>query len=384
MDCWGGNTLGQLGNGTTNDAVRPVSALLPGAGATAIAANGQHSCAMYGDGTVYCWGANYDGENGNGYRVLSTTPVGVAGLSGTTVTAVSVDGWHSCVLLSAGTVDCWGYNSNGQLGKGTTTDSSTPGQVSGPSTGILSGVTAIDAGEYYNCALLSDTTVDCWGANYDGQLGNNSTTDSSKPVAVSGLTGVTAISAGDEFTCALLGTGAVWCWGWNFYGQLGNGSTTDSHVPVQVTGITTATAITAGGFHACARLSDGAVQCWGANFDGQLGNGTVADHEATPVAVSGLANATAIAGGTYTTCALAGTHRCVFSSPLDTDSLRAQPDVGRADRRRSEARLRSPIVVRALSSAHCRPGSVSRSPISLRATSSRPAAFQISRSTWEG
>ena len=96
---------------------------------------------------------------------------------------------------------------------------------------IASGVTAISAGSAQTCAIVNGA-AECWGGNFNGQLGNNSTMDSAVPVAVSGLSsGVTAISAGDAHTCAIV-NGAAECWGFNGNGELGNGSTTDSHIPV--------------------------------------------------------------------------------------------------------------------------------------------------------
>ncbi len=212
---------------------------------------------------------------------------------------------HTCALLATGAVKCWGHNASGQLGDGTTTDRLTPTAA----TGLASGVTAITTGRNHTCALLATGAVACWGYNPDGRLGDGSTTDRHTPTAVTGLpSDVTAITGGTRHTCALLGTGAVACWGDNNVGQLGDGSTTDRHTPTAVTGLPSdVTAITAGTEHTCALLGTGAVTCWGNNASGQLGDNTTTDRH-TPTAVTGLASGvTAISAGHHHTCALLAT-----------------------------------------------------------------------------
>src|SRR5262249_43529392 len=143
-----------------------------------------------------------------------------------------------------------------------------------------------------------------WGANGQGQLGDNSTTPRSTPVQPQGLTsGVIAVAAGGEHSLALKSDGTVWAWGDDSQGQLGNDSTiADSLVPVQVSGITTAVAIAAGQWHSLALLSDGTVKAWGYDAYGQLGDGGTTN-QPTPVTVAGLKGVKQIAAGDYSSAA---------------------------------------------------------------------------------
>ncbi|MBI3775911.1 MAG: hypothetical protein HY273_10235 [Gammaproteobacteria bacterium] len=284
VQCWGYNAYGQLGNGSTTSSNSPVTVTGISGQVTALVAGNYHNCVLTSAGAVQCWGYNANGQLGNGTNTNSSTPVTVAGLSASTTTLVAGT-QHNCVLTSAGAMQCWGYNSYGQLGNGSTMNSTTPVAV----TGLSGSVTTLAAGNQHTCALTSVGAIQCWGFNTNGQLGNGSNTSSTTPVTVTSLSGsVLTLTAGAQHTCALSNVGTAQCWGYNLYGQLGNGSTTSSNTPVTVTGLSgTVTMLTSGFGHLCALISTGAVQCWGYNLYGQLGNGSTTNSGA-PMTVTGL------------------------------------------------------------------------------------------------
>jgi alpha-tubulin suppressor-like RCC1 family protein len=308
---WGYDGYGELGNGTTGSSEVPVE-VQDLSGVTAISAGEFHSLALVGRaGTVAAWGANNDGQLGNGTTTSSDIPVQVPGLSG--VRSVSAGGCgpypegHSLALLDNGTVMAWGDNEYGQLGNGTTTNSDVPTEVPG-----LHEVVAISAGELFSLALLRNGRVMAWGRNNVGQLGGGTINpEITVPVEVTELSAVTAISAGgcggssEGHSLALLSNGTVMAWGANGYGELGNGTTADSDAPVRVAGLRNATAIATGTSHSVALLQNGTVMGWGGNYSGQLGDGSTTSTD-VPVAAAELRSVTAISAGGYHTLALVG------------------------------------------------------------------------------
>ena len=275
--CWGDNSSGQLGNATTTDSPLPqkVSAL---AGiAQDIAAGSRHTCALLGDGSLSCWGRNYNGQLGDGEIGRYPLPLDVSGLTNNVDALVTASN-TTCARIAgaARSARCWGSNAFGQVGDGTRVDRNAPITV----TGLGSGVILLSSDGGHSCATTASQVL-CWGNNSNGQLGDGSNIDRLTPVAVSGISGaaVRSIVIGDLHTCVLLFEGKVKCWGNNAYGQLGDGSTTDRNTPVEVKSLGGyPTSVTAGSTHSCARMQVGFVKCWGNNAFGQLGDGTRVDH----------------------------------------------------------------------------------------------------------
>ena len=281
--CWGDNTSGQLGNGATINSTIPVL-VEGGLGFYRVSAGGRHTCGVT-QSALYCWGNNSSGQLGNGTTANSAIPVAVIGgrFSG-----VIAGGRHTCATpdrydVLGGGLRCWGDNSSGQLGNGTTTGTLVPVAIV-PGTADWS---PASAGDNHTCGTTGvgpfagwPWVTGCWGGNSAGQLGDGTTIDRATPPTTPDLTNLRGYGAvlGNRFTC--VGSS---CWGDNTYGQLGNGTTTNSAIPARIAGGLVFHIITAGGRHACGvvlyypdpQLPEGpaAVYCWGDNSHGQLGNG---------------------------------------------------------------------------------------------------------------
>ncbi|HEU4412635.1 MAG TPA: hypothetical protein VFS43_45750 [Polyangiaceae bacterium] len=300
--CWGLNLNGQLGDGTMTNRPTPVPVLQSPGGppltrVQALALGSHHSCALVGRGEARCWGYNDFGQLGDGTKTRRLTPVPVLQF----VQALALGVWHSCALLRGGEVRCWGWNSNGQLGDGTTTSRPTPGPVLQSPGGLpLTGVQALRLGYVHSCALVRGGKVLCWGWNSDGQLGDGTTTSRPTPAPVLQspgglpLEGVQALGLGSGHSCTLVRGGKVLCWGWNSDGQLGDSTTTSRPTPAPVLQspgglpLEGVQEISLGSWHNCAILDSGEPRCWGSNFHGQLGDGTTEDRlTPTPVQLAG-------------------------------------------------------------------------------------------------
>ncbi|MCN0180820.1 RCC1 domain-containing protein [Salinispora arenicola] len=322
---WGRNRFGQLGDETNTSRSTPVTVSLPpGTTVTAIAAGHTHSLAITSTGSALAWGRNFSGQLGDGTTNDSNKPVAVNLPPGTTVTAIAAGDGHSLAVTSAGTALAWGRNFAGQLGDGTTNDSTTPVTVS-----VAPGTTVTDiaAGRVHSLAITSAGTALGWGRNGSGQLGDGTTNDSTTPTTVSPPTGTafTAVAAGEDHSLAVTSAGTALAAGDNLYGQLGDGTNTSSNtfVTVSLPPSTTITAIAVGRFHNLGVTATGAALAWGINIDGQLGDGTTTNRN-TPQAVD-LPVSTTVAGGFGHSLALA-------APPTSTTTLQVTPPSPTADR----------------------------------------------------
>jgi cysteine-rich repeat protein len=306
--CWGGNWVGQLGYGNTSivgndEAPAAAGEVDVGGVAMQIVAGGEHTCALLETGAVRCWGGNWVGQLGYG----NTNDIGddetpaTAGdvPAGGGVTQIVAGGHHTCAVTTTGTVRCWGRGAEGQLGYGNTNnigDDEAP--VSAGTVDVGGFVMKLVAGLEHTCALLETGAVRCWGNGGQGRLGygNTSTIGDDETPASAGDVDVGGyvidLVAGTYHTCALLLSGEVRCWGSGYYGQLGYGSTNnigDNETPVMAGDVDVGGSVmqlAAGYFHTCALLDASAVRCWGWGRFGQLGYGNMSDigYNETPAA----------------------------------------------------------------------------------------------------
>ncbi|MQF69154.1 hypothetical protein FIM12_02300 [SAR202 cluster bacterium AD-804-J14_MRT_500m] len=306
--CWGSHASGQLGNGGVPDRWTPWDVSGLKYYVADISAGGSHTCAVTTTGGIKCWGSNAQGQLGDGspwYARENSTGGRVINVENDGRSAIAVGTYHSCALTINGSVQCWGYNASGQLGNGTSNDRTSPSYVQGFSYGVKD----ISAGGNHTCVVTESNGVKCWGhgGNFQlGQLEPDSTNSYYVPVDVVGLDkGVSSISAGADHTCALTTEGGIKCWGSNGNGRLGYGGVTDYAIPIDVSGLESGVSVvSAGSRHTCAVTTAGGIKCWGSNSHGQLGDGTTIDR-ATPVDVSGLTSGVStVSAGKNHTCAV--------------------------------------------------------------------------------
>lgn len=330
--CWGENTddnadgiTGQLGFGIAGSyGPNPLTVKAPveGKAATAVSTGFQHGCAI-ANGSLYCWGKNNYSQLGTNNTISTNTPIAPVDSqlntsSSTIATAISAGTDHTCAIIS-GSAYCWGSNAFGQLGNTDAVDQNEPTLVGG----ALSGKTVVQiaAGDRFSCAATDTYQIYCWGRNTYGQLGNNSSNNSSSvPVATTMPAGsgvITALAAGADHTCAVINVNVgvspnlpEYCWGLNTSRQIGDGTTTNRLIPTRVTNSAAMSKIDAGTTYSCAVQSlDAFLYCWGVNgTNGMLGNNGAAatQYNATRISTGaiGTNNISGITTGNNVACAI--------------------------------------------------------------------------------
>jgi alpha-tubulin suppressor-like RCC1 family protein len=200
----------------------------------------------------------------------------------TTFVRAAAGGVHACGLTMAGFAYCWGANFDGQLGDGTFSERLRPTPV----TGSLR-FAQLNAGAGYTCGVTTMGVAYCWGGNINGQLGDESFLPQNTPARVGGDVVFDQIAAGADHGCGVAADGSVYCWGRNDFGHLGDGSVLSRSRPTLVPGGLRFREVSAGGRHTCAVTTDSLAYCWGDNTHGQLGTGANGGSELSPVPVQG-------------------------------------------------------------------------------------------------
>lgn len=277
--CWGADANGQLGDGQAPTG-SPTAVAATGTGdltgiAVQVDAGAAHTCAIDTEGLAYCWGANGAGQLGNGDGPDQDTPVRVDALESRTLVEITTGDDHSCAIDDEGSVWCWGDDSHGQIGApGLGASTSTPVQVS-TATGMTDPVVDIAAGGDTTCAATATGKLYCWGQGDQGEVGDGASADRSAPVAVSTGTTVRQVAVGAARSCAVDADGNAFCWGAGLGAQ-----------PTAVdAGGTKFLQVAAGGAHMCGLDRDDTAYCWGDGGDGAIGDGSTADR-ADPVLVA--------------------------------------------------------------------------------------------------
>jgi alpha-tubulin suppressor-like RCC1 family protein len=287
------------------------------------------ACMVKDTGSLACWGRNAPQgstwSGGASFGLAAVTPPASQPVPGPAIPDV-VEGSggvsHMCVRTSSGSVQCWGANGNGQLGNASVVSSNIPVSVQG-----ITNASDVDAGWRHTCAIQNGKVL-CWGSNYAGQLGNGTRTDSNIAVQVVGLNDAVQVSAGDRSSCAVRANGRVACWGFKLFGQnVYSPTPIYETTPVEITGVDAAAAATVGIEHACVVTRTGKLQCFGRNDSGQLGNGTATNSlVATDALVQNVRSASALDGAT---CAVVQSGSVFCSGLNQVGQLGQSTNIGR-------------------------------------------------------
>jgi alpha-tubulin suppressor-like RCC1 family protein len=294
--CRGRSDEGELGNGQFDQGAIASVVFSTLDDYVAIEAGFAHTCAVRATGTAMCWGANVHGVIGDGTSEARSVPTAVDQLDD--AVAISTNFSATCVLRADERITCWGYGARGLLGDGR---SAVLGARNVPT---ISGATSIAAGLGFTCVTDGDD-VSCWGSNDRGQLGIGSiggAMSSPQLLSFAWPSAIAHLVAGDAHACARLEDDTIYCWGNNHVGQLGDGTLEDRSTPTLAT-LPPSVRVVAGAFHTCALGTDANVRCWGYNTDGQVGDGTTTQRE-SPVMVA--TNVAELAAGDHHACARSG------------------------------------------------------------------------------
>ena len=286
--CWGGNFEGQFGSGNTSGSSTPILTTSFNSSIISIEAGGKHTCALLANGDMYCWGRGVDGQIG--YNNATTTYSPQLVLLPRSAIAIDAGDSHTCAILDNNSMMCWGSNDFGQVGDGTTNQRDVPVYVEN-FIGANVYPIAVSGGSLHTCALLNDGSINCWGRNNNGQLGTYSG-DSSSPVSISLGSNVSAmqITSNGGHNCVLLTNKTLNCWGQNNWGQVGDGTITNKFVPtyVEMENQESVEYVSASKDGVCVVLENLKLSCWGANYDGQVGDGTtIAKVKPTSIGILG-------------------------------------------------------------------------------------------------
>jgi alpha-tubulin suppressor-like RCC1 family protein len=281
LKCWGVNTVGQVGDGSTVNRGAPV-VVDSGVTYSTVRTHGKTTCGITTVGVLKCWGANAFNQLANGGTVDSGTPTVID--AGTAYSMV-VPGTRMCALTTTGILKCWGENTNGKVGNGVTTTVPAPVAI-----GAALRFATIVASDTNTCAITTSGTgsaLYCWGAGANGQVGNGGIVDVLSTALITGGTAYASVAIGSNATCAITTVGSLLkCWG--AANAVGDGGTTRRTSPVAIDGVTTYSMVSLASGATCGITTAGVLKCWAANTQAQLGDGTTTARLSPVVIDSGV------------------------------------------------------------------------------------------------
>ena len=267
--CWGANNFGQLGNYTTDNSYYPVL-ITNGQNSRweSVGLGGYHTCGVDKDDDLWCWGGNDHGQLGDGTTVHSSYPLFITNSQNISWKSISLGVYHTCGIDKSDRLWCWGGNDYGQLGDGSNADSNYPVLITNGQNNTWK---SISLGAYYTCGIDENGKLWCWGSNNNGQLGDGTTINSSYPLLITNSQNSKweSISVGYYHTCGIDENGKLWCWGKNNGGQLGNGTIVNSNYPLLIANSQNSLwkSVSLGSFHTCGIDDTNNLWCWGLNDD---------------------------------------------------------------------------------------------------------------------